>query len=391
MDLPLGSMPNMSPQPKKEDSLFAGAKILVVDDQAINIRLLQRKLENVDLVVLSAKNGLECLEMVKKTTPDLILLDIMMPELDGIETCKLLKEDPETSSIPVIFITAMSTKKGKLEGLDAGAIDYITKPIDLDETLARVHTQLRLQQAYRENIELQERLSESRRTAAVGAITQGIAHNLNNLLGVVVGYLDLMKTGLDNTALVKRSVDSMDKSISRVVDIIRQLSSLSNIDKFDQHSVPLLKLIDGAAGRLQETQLQKWESISLDVDSAIPDDLTINTNQELFETIILALFNNAVEAYGDAPDVARKVRIETEIQSDGDKQRILIKIIDYGRGIAKEVEDTLFEPFVSSKSDVGCGMGLTVSRHTARMVGGDITIQANEDVGTCACIQHPIH
>lgn len=384
-------MPPESADKNLLTSPFAGAKILVVDDQPINIRLLQRKLERHNLEVLVAKNGPECLDVVKEVIPDLILLDVMMPEMDGIETCRRLKQNPETESIPIIFVTAKSSKEGKIEGLGVGAIDYITKPIDLDETIARVHTQLRFQQIYRENIELQERLSESRRSAAVGAITQGIAHNLNNLLGVIVGYLDLMKTGMDNPALVKRSVESVDKSVNRVVDIVRQLSSLAHQDHVDCHPVPLKKLIKNASERFKENQASIWSEIILEVGDSVTDQLSINTNPELFETVLLALLNNAAEAYGDDFGITRRVRVEADNISVGGRDTALIRVHDQGLGLDSEIEDTLFEPFVSSKTHVGCGMGLSVARHTIRTLGGDLLVTPNEDEkGVCACIQHPL-
>jgi response regulator RpfG family c-di-GMP phosphodiesterase len=105
----------------------------------------------------------------------------------------------------VIFITARTTKESKLEGLNVGAVDYITKPIDLDETLARVQTQLRFVTINRQLNELTRRLEESRRAATIGAVTQGIAHNLNNLLGVVIGYLDLVKAYHDKPDQVKKT------------------------------------------------------------------------------------------------------------------------------------------------------------------------------------------
>src|SRR6185312_8264666 len=104
----------------------------------------------------------------------------------GIEVCSRLQADLETKSIPIIFITARTSKEGKIEGLSVGAVDYITKPIDLDETLARVQTQLRFVSINREVVELQRRLEEVRRAATIGAVTTGIAHNLNNLLGIVI-------------------------------------------------------------------------------------------------------------------------------------------------------------------------------------------------------------
>ena len=180
------------------------------------------------MLVWPAFSGRQCLDQVKKETPDILLLDIMMPEMDGFEVCKILKADEATKAIPIIFITAKSSKEGKLQGLEAGAVDYITKPIDLDETIARVKTQLRFQQINRENIDLQKRLSDSRQTAAIGAITQGISHNLNNLLGVVVGYLDLLKAAKEDPKMTDRCINLMDQSIQRMVNIVRQLGTIAN-------------------------------------------------------------------------------------------------------------------------------------------------------------------
>src|SRR5258706_2807471 len=144
---------------------MAAPCILVVDDQPITVQLLKRKLEREGIRVIAAYNGLEALEFVKKDKPDLILLDVMMPDMDGIEVCERLQASEDTRGIPVIFITARTAKASKLEGLGVGAVDYITKPIDLDETLARVQTQLRFVTINRQMGDLQPLLEESRTAA----------------------------------------------------------------------------------------------------------------------------------------------------------------------------------------------------------------------------------
>jgi len=241
-----------------------------------------------------AYSGRECLDIVHKVNPDLILLDVMMPDLDGIETCQKLKSDPETEAIPIIFITAKASKEGKLEGLDAGAVDYITKPIDLDETLARVRTQLRLQEMFRENIHLQERLGDARRTAAVGAITQGITHNLNNLLGVVVGYLDLLKNAYDNPDMIKRSVGLIDQSTNRMVEIVRQLGTIANNDRYELASLSVTELLESSIERLHsEHNIQARVELKTD----FTEDPTIHANAETFESVVGKLLINAWESY----------------------------------------------------------------------------------------------
>jgi two-component system sensor histidine kinase/response regulator len=363
-------------------------KILVVDDQPINIKLLQRKLERQNMEVLVAYNGHECLQVVQQTIPDLILLDIMMPEMDGIQTCQHLKANPATESIPIIFITAKASKEGKLEGLDAGAVDYITKPIDLEETLARVRTQLRLQEIYRENIELQKRLSDVRKASAVGAVTQGIAHNLNNLLGVVVGYLDLLKNGYDSPQMVQRSVKSMDNAINRMVGIIRQLGTIAHNERIEFASQPILTLIENSIERLKtEHHIQA----QVQVESTLGDDATLSTNAEHFESTLCKLLINAWESYAKGtPDQERHITLRARITREQGPAMLELQIIDQGSGIHPEVADTLFDPFITTKTSVGRGMGLTIARHTIRNLDGEITIQANPDHGVTALMTHPL-
>jgi len=278
------------------------ARILVVDDQPINVQLLKRKLERGGLDVSTANNGLEALEQVRLHKPDLILLDLMMPDMDGIEVCQRLQASSETRSIPVIFVTARTTKESKLEGLAVGAVDYITKPIDLDETVARVQTQLRFAAINRENLELQRRLEESRRAATIGAVAQGIAHNLNNLLGVVIGYLDLVKSGYDKPSVVKKNAQSVDDAIQRIVGIVRQLSTLVVKSRPDLTRVPLPRLIEG------DYKL----SAGIVVYNTV-NDLEIDTNIETFEEVLSKVLINAWESYGEAPPDQRPIAINTRL------------------------------------------------------------------------------
>lgn len=369
----------MSSNPKKQ-------LILVVDDQPINIKLLQRKLEREGYDVLTAYNGQECLNIVAETPPDLILLDVMMPEMDGIETCEKLKEKEETETIPVIFITAKSSKEGKLEGLGVGAVDYITKPIDLEETLARVKTQLRIQEIYRENIELQEQLGEIRRSAAVGAITQGIAHNLNNLLGVVVGYLDLLRNGYDSPDMVKRSVSLMDQAIQRMVNIIRHLSSIATNERVQIAPLELKVLLDSTLERFREEYEVTTE---IPLDNKAPDTFKFEANAEVFEGVLLKLLVNAWEAYPkNTPAEDKDISIEAQVSDNGDA--VIVRVLDEGPGLSDEIRDHVFDPFITSKTSVGRGLGLTMARHAMRNLKGDLKLADRADKGCVATIIHPI-
>ena len=363
------------------------SKILVVDDQPINVQLLKRKLEREGMQVATAFSGREALDLVAADKPDLILLDVMMPDMDGIEVCQRLQADPETKIIPVIFITARTSKEGKIEGLGVGAVDYITKPIDLDETLARVQTQLRFVTMNRELVELQRRLGDSRRAATLGAVTQGIAHNLNNLLGVVIGYVDLIKAYHEKPELVKKNAQSLEDAVNRIVSIIKQLTNLVVKNKPQLGRATLGALLESSVRRYQ-TDFRIEQPVTIENSVG---DVVLETNVEVFEDSLAKLLINAWEAYGDAPDDQRKITIRVDTLDKGEEgKHLLVQVEDSGRGIDAEIKDHAFEPFISSKHTVGVGMGLTVARHSMRNLGGEVTLAENPEGGVVATLRHPL-
>jgi two-component system, sensor histidine kinase and response regulator len=361
--------------------------ILVVDDQPVNVQLLKRKLEREGIRVIAAFTGQEALEIVAKEKPDLILLDVMMPDMDGIDVCQRLQEREETRSVPVIFITARSSKESKLEGLAVGAVDYITKPIDLDETLARVQTQLRFVAVNREMVDLQRRLQEARRAATIGAVTQGIAHNLNNLLGVVLGYLDLIKTHYNKPELVKRNAESVENAVQRIVSIIKQLTSLVGKSRLPVMKHSLAQLLRDGVARYQ-TDFKISQPVMIDNPLG---DLEIETHVEVFEDVLAKVLINAWESYGNAPVDKRPIAVKTrQVELPGGTPAVEIRVEDQGSGIDPEIRDHMFEPFISSKQTVGVGMGLTVARHALRNMGGEVTMADRIGGGTVAILVHPI-
>jgi two-component system, sensor histidine kinase and response regulator len=362
-------------------------KILVVDDQPVNVQLLKRKLEREGIQVVAAFTGQEALQIVPKEQPDLILLDVMMPDMDGIDVCQRLQEKEETRSIPVIFITARSSKESKLEGLAVGAVDYITKPIDLDETLARVQTQLRFVAINREMVDLQRRLQEARRTATIGAVTQGIAHNLNNLLGVVLGYLDLIKSNYNRPEFVKKNAEHVENAVQRIVNIIKQLSSLVTKSRLPVLKFSLQQLLaDGVARYQSEFKISQ----PVTIDNPL-GDLAIETHIEVFEDVLSKVLINAWESYGEKPPAERPISIRTrQVDHLGGAKAVEIRVEDQGSGIDPQIRDHMFEPFISAKQTVGVGMGLTVARHSLRNMGGDVVMADRQGGGSIAILIHPI-
>jgi two-component system, NtrC family, sensor kinase len=179
--------------------------ILVIDDIPANIRVLFELLTQANFKVAVAKDGESGLEISKEAMPDLILLDVLMPGIDGFETCRRLKADPLTQDIPVIFMTALSEVADKVKGFQAGAVDYITKPIEQAETLARINVHLALRQA-------QRKLIEEEKMASLGQLVAGIAHEINTPLGAI-------------QASISNATAALDQALQQLPQLFQTLSS----------------------------------------------------------------------------------------------------------------------------------------------------------------------
>ncbi|MBC2601550.1 ATP-binding response regulator [Puniceicoccus vermicola] len=365
-------------------------KILIVDDEPVNVKVLQRKLEKAGYEVRMATNGFECLDRVEESRPDIILLDIMMPDMDGVETCRRLKQNPKTETIPVIFVTAKMDRHDKISGLETGAIDYITKPIDMEETLARVRTHLRLETMHEENIELQQRLGEARRTAAIGSMTQGIAHNLNNLLGVVVGYLDLLKLRMNQPEKLEKGIASMEKAVKRMVNLVRQLSSMVTDEPVARIKADPAECVANVVNRATRQSEGRVQTVS--IENNLPEDFQTFTSLETIETCVEHLIRNGIESYPEGtPAEDRPIRVSLNLLEEDGENEVEIRVSDRGEGIHPSVRDNLFDPFISTKNSVGRGFGLTVVKHSISHIGGGVTIGANPSgQGTSAVLRIPV-
>lgn len=367
-------------------------KILVVDDQLINIRLLERKLSRNNMEVLSATNGPEAIQSALDASPDVILLDIMMPGMSGIEVCRRLKEEKRTRDIPVIFVTAQTSKEGKIEGLDVGAADYLIKPIDLDETVARVRTQIRIVQEHRENLRLTRELEQTRKQSSIMHLTEGIAHNLNNLLGVMVGYTSLLKRNKDNPDKIVQNSERLDAAIKRMTRIVHQLTVMGHFKSLQTQQFPLKRLIEGSVHRFQRMANTKTEVV---VTNPLDEEFTIITNRELFEGSMERLLVNAYESYGDKdaapkPDVSVNIELTIETHTDSERDWLLLQILDHGKGLDPNIREGAFEAFVTSSSVIGRGMGLTIVRHSIQCLGGNIELLDRAEGGCVAQVRLPL-
>jgi DNA-binding response OmpR family regulator len=194
--------------------------ILVVDDSRENIDLLKTVLEYKDYSVLSASSGEEAVRIAGESLPDLVLMDVMMPGMDGVTACSILNSDKKTKGIPVIMLTAKNDPEDLRQGLEAGAVDYVKKPFVIIELLARVNTTLRLKEA-------QEKLVEQEKKIAIMELAGAAAHELNQPLTVINCQIKLLEEALERQIQPGREIGIINDSVKRMTEIIRKIGNIT--------------------------------------------------------------------------------------------------------------------------------------------------------------------
>ena len=385
--------------------------ILIVDDDPLVIKLVGAMLGKAGFRLISAFTGQEACQMAGEEQPELILLDIMMPEWDGFETIKRLKAEPATAEIPVVFLSAKTESADKVKGLQLGAADFINKPFDRAELLARIQTQLRLRRQedklreYSHNLEamVAERtgqLIHADRLASLGTLSAGIAHEINNPTTFILGNLQTMEqfwgrleqhlqadaTIGDNQQLqfIIKEIPEMLKAIrvgaDRIVSIVAGLKTFSRKDSSAKALIDVTRCLEEAMNLIHNRI-----KYNIKVESDIQEDLRLVwANAQQLVQVFVNLLVNAADAIGDA---AGQVWITARNHGP---DSIRISVSDTGGGVSPEVRAKIFDPFFTTKPvGQGTGLGLSVTHGIIRDHEGSIAIGENEHHGAVFTITLP--
>ena len=366
----------------------AAPRILVVDDERQNRHVLEGMLAQEGYVLLAAESGEAALDMVAQQPPDLILLDVLMPGLDGFEVTATLKGSTATNDIPIILVTALDDREGRLRGLGAGAEDFLSKPVDRAELCARVRNLLRLKAAI-EDARAARLLAEAANTAQT-LFLRSMSHELRTPLQAIIGYARLLETGIrgkvnarqaNDLSRIVRAADYLHRLINDLLTVAR-LEGARPLRPATIAVAPMLEEVEGLC-RLQA------QAKSLALTVARPDaHLAVMADAERFQQILVNLVTNAIKFTG------RDGRVE--VSCDERDGMVLFRVADTGIGIPQDDIDRIFEPFVqvdrhlTTPSEQGVGLGLAISRDLARSMQGDLTVQSIEGVGATFTLTLPM-
>lgn len=373
--------------PGKEKQVSGPEKILIVDDNEELLGAISRLLEMQGYTALTAKNGEEALEIAAKDRPDLILLDWILPGIDGIEVCRRLKSEDATRGIMVLLVTGRDSVDSLIEGLDAGADDFIPKPFKHPELLARIRSSLRLKKATdelternRQLVESQYELVRTEKIATIGLLASGIAHEFNNIMAGISGYAQLANK---NPKYMPQLVEVALTQARRAQELTGSLSSYNRRGS-ENRSCNVQNVVQGTLC-LVKKELES-NGIELCLDLRTVPAAAISSGQ--LQEVLLNLLINAIHAVGSGGKIILDVL-------PGEPGMIDIRVSDTGSGISEENLNRIFDPFFTTKGalgggkQAGTGLGLSVCYNIIQSRGGRINVESTPAVGTTFSVTLP--
>ncbi|WP_342120923.1 sensor histidine kinase [Pseudoduganella sp. OTU4001] len=385
--------------------------VLVVDDSPTLLLALLDHLSRHGFLVVLAHDAREGMMRAALAEPDLILLDIVMPGLDGFEACRRLKADAGTRDVPVIFMTGLSDAKQIVSGFAVGGVDYITKPFQVEEVLARINTHIalrransELKQAYESLARAQEDLVHQEKLAALGALVAGIAHELNTPIGnslMVASTFDAqtgeMREHFSKGETLRRSelVSYLDNACTTTEILMRNLQRAADmVTNFKQVAVDQTStqrrtflLSEVVAGNVL-TLMPSIKRTPFEVVQTIPVELMMDSYPGPLGQVIANLVNNAIMHAFDGR-CEGKVELVAEYEKS---DWIALHVRDNGNGISNANQERIFDPFFTTKMGVGgSGLGLHIVHSiVSDILGGRISVRSEEGSGTCFTLSLPM-
>ena len=369
------------------DTAQALGDILVVDDTPANLRLLAQMLSARGYKVRPVPSGTLALDAAHAAPPDLILLDVGMPDMNGYEVCQRLKADESTRDVPVLFISALDDIDSKVQAFTAGGVDYITKPFRVEEVAARVTTHLSLRNLQKQMQAVNSHLAA--RNAELDAFAHTVAHDLKNALNTIMGHAELLMTDLDTLpletiAFSARAVSRMSHKMNSIIDELMLQAGVRN----QTVAVQPLDMGKIVAEALQRLEYQVRDARA---DVRVPSNWPIALGYGPWvEEIWVNYISNAIK-YGGTAEQAPQVELGATPLEDGSGVRFWVR--DNGRGLSPADQARLFMQFerLDQARATGHGLGLSIARRIVEKLGGQVAVASEIGAGSLFSFTLPTH
>lgn len=346
---------------------------MVVDDNVDTVELLTKRFKAQGYDIVAAYDGEQALRMVRECMPDLIVLDIMMPKIDGYEVCRQLKDDESTKHIPIIMLTAKSQVPEKVKGLDTGADGYLTKPFDYNELAARVRSQLA-----RKDASIQ--LAQKEKLAALNHMVDEVSHEVRNPLVTIGGFVRRIGKNLAEDDPNRKYIDIILENVASLEKMVTQLVALKGAFVTNPQPADINEIVNQALARFDEP-IRKNKIVVTTLFMDNPP--LVSVDQENLVTAVANIIENGIEAMENSP--RKELSIKTRVEG----VFFEIEITDCGRGISRDTIRNIYDPFFTSKT-YGPGLGLTFALKTIQRHRGTISTQSEVGEGACFTIRLPL-
>ena len=358
-------------------------KILIVDDVMSNVLLLKILLSNEKFQVCTANCGNACIEQARSQHPDLILLDVMMPDMSGFDTAVIMKKDPDLKDIPIIFLTALNTPQDLVHGFQVGASDFLTKPFNKEELVMRVMQQISLVAAKRiiekQNAELKATLNNRDKMYSV------IAHDLRSPMASIRMVLNLVVQSSSPETVgpeLYMLLDQANRESEEVHDLLKWTKSQTGRLNVVLQDLDLEDIVPGVVEIFE--MIAQTKHITLELKK--PDiPLKVNADNDMLKTVLRNFMSNAIKF---SPENST---IQIIMTAEGDFARVSVK--DQGVGIAADRIDSIFhkgETTYGTGGEEGSGLGLQLCQDFARKNGGDCYVESVEGQGSTFSFTVPL-
>lgn len=390
-------------------------QVLLVDDNPQNLKILYDTLDSGHYRLLLANNGEKALAIAEKSNPDLILLDIMMPGMDGYEVCESLKSNPLLRDIPVVFLSALDDVESKVKGFEKGGVDYIAKPFQPREVVSRVATHIKLRRLEQElkeknrelsadNIEMKgeleaqrEQLAHVSRLSTMGEMAAGFAHEVNQPLTAITNYSRVAHRLLgddpeDNTVVNKKMLEAtlnkLEAQSHRASEVIQRIRGFVKKPKSGKTIFDVASLLSDVVQFAEVDARNNRGQIRLELPDGLPE---VEADTIQVQQVALNLIRNALEATSiwQQENETNGEPLFVVVSAKADRQFIWIEVKDHGCGLAEDAEQKLFHPFYTTKGE-GMGIGLSLCQSLIQAQGGKIGFRRNPDRGTTFYFSLPI-